>query len=407
MIGAMIAAWLDVRSKPLRTLAAIAGMVAAITAVVMVDAASILSRRANEEFIAATYGRTATIAILAAGEADLSRDDPAAPTSLVRALTGNGVTRVSTDVDIGGVLVRGEQRVPTRARWVSSTYPAVSILSITEPTFPVTTATSPSLHAVVSEAVARDLGFDGEEAVGQVVLFRAGPEAANADLSVLGLRPVVIDAVSDPLGVESDDTDVLIVSDIYQKDLAAGRALRWLIHVHPADVGLVLALVQAYGGDSASEETSLNAQRIDRGAELEPLLDQQAVTADVVSVVALLVGGLGVLGVGLASVRERSQDFGLRRALGGNKRMVFLGVIAQTVIEVLAAAALAIPLAAILIRLFARELVLDTLPLPASTVLPVSSAVLGLTGALVVGLLAGLIPAIRASRTSVVVALHG
>lgn len=407
MIGVLIAAWLDVRSKPLRTLAAIAGMVAAISAVVMVDAANVLSRRANEEFIAATYGRTATISILASDAADVWRDDPEADTSLVQLLTSNGVTRVSTDLDIGGVLVRGEQRVPTRARWVSSAYPEVSIFGVDRDAFPAVTARSPALHAVIDYDVARGLGFDGQDAVGQVVLFRAGPESANANLKVEELRPVVIDAVTDSLGVGATDTNVLIVSNTYQEDLAAGRAQQWTVHVHPADVGLVLALVQSYDANAGSDGSALNAQRVDRSDELEPLLDQQSVTARVVSVVALLVGGLGVLGVGLASVRERSQDFGLRRALGGNKRMVFLGVILQTMIEVLAAAIVAIPLAAILIRLFARELVLDTLPLPASTLLPLSSALLGLTGALVVGLLAALIPAVRASRTSVVVALHG
>lgn len=407
MIGVLIAAWLDVRSSPLRTFAAIAGMVAAVTAVVMVDAASVLSRHANEEFIAATYGRTATISIGAPGGAVLERDDPEAETSIYRWLTSNGIDRVSTNLDIGGVLVRGEHIVPTQAQWVSSTYPDVSILEIGHDEFPGVTARSPALHAVIGFGVARDLGFDGEDAVGQVVLFRAGFEAASLDFRTEELRPVVIDAVTDSLGVGAIDRNVLIVSDMYQEVLADGRGLTWLVHVHPADVALVLGLVRSYNAILTMNEQPLVASRVDRGDELEPLLDQQAVTARVVSIVALLVGGLGILGVGLAIVRERSQDFGLRRALGGNKRMVFFGVIFQSIIEVLAATLIAVPLAAILIRLFARELVLNTLPLPASTSIPLSSAMLGIVGALLVGLLAGLIPAIRASRTSVVSALHG
>ncbi|MGI8404101.1 MAG: ABC transporter permease, partial [Thermomicrobiales bacterium] len=81
--------------------------------------------------------------------------------------------------------------------------------------------------------------------------------------------------------------------------------------------------------------------------------------------------------------------------------------ILQTLLEVLLAAAVAIPLAAILLELFARDLVLSTLPMPQSTTLPVQSALLGLAGALTVGLIAGLIPAVQAARSSVVQALRG
>jgi len=106
-------------------------------------------------------------------------------------------------------------------------------------------------------------------------------------------------------------------------------------------------------------------------------------------------------------VRERSKDFGLRRALGASKLRIFAGVIMQTLLEVLLAAALAIFIAAILLELYARDLVLESLPLPASTALPVSSALQGLAGALLVGVIAGLIPAFSAARSSVVQALKG
>lgn len=100
-------------------------------------------------------------------------------------------------------------------------------------------------------------------------------------------------------------------------------------------------------------------------------------------------------------------DFGLRRALGASTRRVFVGVIVQTLLEVLLAAAIAIPLAAIAVELFARQLVLESLPLPSSTGLPLSSALRGIIAALAVGLLAGLLPAFRAARASVVQALRG
>ena len=87
-------------------------------------------------------------------------------------------------------------------------------------------------------------------------------------------------------------------------------------------------------------------------------------------------------------------------------RRVFGGVLTQTMLETLLAASIAIPVAAIAVQVFARDLVLEELPLPASTSIPVSSAVRGLMAALAVGLVAGLLPAMRAARSSVVQALR-
>src|SRR5699024_5277502 len=136
-------------------------------------------------------------------------------------------------------------------------------------------------------------------------------------------------------------------------------------------------------------------------------LRQQEVTGTATKIVALVVGGLGILGVGVSGVKERASEFGLRRAIGAKRSRIFGGVLTQTLLEAIIAALIAIPLAALLLEYFARDLVLSTLPMPPSTMLPVESALQGLAGAVVVGLIAGLIPAIHAARTSVIRALRG
>jgi putative ABC transport system permease protein len=406
-MGVLITAWLDVRSKPLRTFAAIAGMIAAVMAVVIVDAAAVLSRQANDEYISRTWGRSATVQIFPADGAMTMSPDAAAAAGdqLVTALVDNGVTRVSTYVEVGMALVHGEQAIPLQVSWVSSTYPDVSFVDLVAGSFPQETAQSDTLHVVITLDTARQLGFAGADAVGATISY-ALAEGFVPDLRTTMLQPMVIDAVARSLGTATSANSALVVSDHDQPTFLRRGAKTWRVHVNPTDVALVEGVVHGFRAENA-DTPIYDVRRVDQGRELAPVLSQQEVTASAVTVVALSVGGLGSLGVGLASVRERSKDFGLRRALGASKGRVFAGVIVQTLLEVLLAALIAIPVSAIAVELFARQLVLESLPLPSATALPIGSAIRGLVAALLVGLIAGLLPAFHAARLSVVQALRG
>jgi putative ABC transport system permease protein len=116
--------------------------------------------------------------------------------------------------------------------------------------------------------------------------------------------------------------------------------------------------------------------------------------------VALLVGGLGIANVTLLSVRERTGEIGLRRALGatrrniGNQFIVESGVIG--LLGGLVGAALGV--AVVVVVSLAKEWtpILDT-------VVVIAAALLG--G--VIGVLAGLYPALKAARVEPIHALRG
>lgn len=404
MTGLMISAWLDVRSKPLRTLAAIVGMVAAICAVVIVDAAGNLSRAANRDYIVRHYGRPATLSIGRTDGPDLTPAQVAeAASQLKTALVRNGVSRATGQYERVVNLNLGDLSLTTNAMWTSSAFPDVSFVTIQAGSFPYATAQGDVAHAVITTTLAQQLGFAGPDALG-VRVWCAFPDSA-LDSRMARTWPVVIDGVASSIGQASDGPDIVIASDVPRPELDGAISSHWLIVVNPKDVELVQRLVATVTVGSPPAPV-YSVKRVDQGPGFAPLLNQQRVTARAVTWVALIVGGLGILGVGLSSVRERGKDFGLRRALGASKRRIFAGVIVQTLLEALLAAAIAIPLAAIAVELFARRLVLASLPLPASTDLPLDSALRGLVAAITVGLLAGLLPAFRAVRVSVVQALR-
>jgi putative ABC transport system permease protein len=114
--------------------------------------------------------------------------------------------------------------------------------------------------------------------------------------------------------------------------------------------------------------------------------------------VALLVGGIGVANTMVISVLERRAEIGLRRALGASR-----GQIRGQFLTESTALALLGGVAGVTLGLLATVAYAAYQAWP--VVIPLSSVLGGLGGALLVGVLAGLYPSIRASRMTPTAAL--
>jgi putative ABC transport system permease protein len=109
--------------------------------------------------------------------------------------------------------------------------------------------------------------------------------------------------------------------------------------------------------------------------------------------VALLVGAIGVANIMVISVLERRPEIGLRRALGATKGQIRAQFLAEAILLSLAGGAAGVAIGAAATAAYARghhELV----------VIPPQAWAGGLAGGLLIGALAGLLPAIRAARLS-------
>jgi putative ABC transport system permease protein len=107
--------------------------------------------------------------------------------------------------------------------------------------------------------------------------------------------------------------------------------------------------------------------------------------------VALLVGAIGVANIMIISVLERRQEIGLRRALGATRGQIRVQFLAEAILLSLigGAAGVAIGVASTAIYAHAHHEAL---------VIPTEAWVGGLGAAVVIGAMAGLLPAIRAAR---------
>jgi len=173
-----------------------------------------------------------------------------------------------------------------------------------------------------------------------VVRARVGPSGAQKYTEVSGLSAAIRGAVS---GVDSDQPifSVRTMYDIYG-DALAGRRFNMIVLV-------------AFGA------------------------------------LALVLAGVGIYGVLAYAVSHRTQEIGVRMALGARHYRVIRLVLGQAVALSLAGIGLGLAGSAVLARLISG-LLFEVRPYDASTIIGVSSMLLGLA------LLASIVPAWRAMR---------
>jgi putative ABC transport system permease protein len=109
--------------------------------------------------------------------------------------------------------------------------------------------------------------------------------------------------------------------------------------------------------------------------------------------VALLVGAIGVANIMVISVLERRQEIGLRRALGATRGQIRAQFLAEAIMLSLAGGAAGVIIGASATAWYARAH-------GQAVVIPPDAWAGGLAAAVVIGALAGLLPAVRAARQS-------
>jgi putative ABC transport system permease protein len=120
----------------------------------------------------------------------------------------------------------------------------------------------------------------------------------------------------------------------------------------------------------------------------------------VVAAVALLVGTLGILNIGLVSLHERVEEIALRRATGAFAVQIAASVVIESVIASVIAAIVAVVVALVALPLITQTLFAD-LPTAVDVSFPYQTAILGIVAAALAGFAGGIVPAVRAARMEI------
>jgi putative ABC transport system permease protein len=115
--------------------------------------------------------------------------------------------------------------------------------------------------------------------------------------------------------------------------------------------------------------------------------------------VALIVGAVGVANIMIISVLERRSEIGLRRALGATKGQIRAQVLAESILLAVIGGAVGVLAGAAATAVYANSK-------SWAVVIPVEAWTGGVASAILIGALAGLMPAIRAARMAPTVALR-
>ncbi|MBV9495209.1 MAG: FtsX-like permease family protein, partial [Acidobacteria bacterium] len=115
--------------------------------------------------------------------------------------------------------------------------------------------------------------------------------------------------------------------------------------------------------------------------------------------ISLLVGGIGIMNIVLATVLERTREIGIRRAIGARRRDILRQFLTEAALLSFIGGLLGVLLGFII-----SKVISSFLPLP--TLVTTSLVMSGLSIAVITGLIAGVFPAVKAARLPPVEALR-
>ncbi len=250
-----------------------------------------------------------------------------------------------------------------------------------------------------------DVATRGRVAVlGSAVADKLFPdiEPLGRQISIAGVRFRVIgvfEKVGSAFGISRDQEvhiPVTTAQQIFGVDRIDALAIKapTIDDVDPIKDEVLAALREKY----PDEEFSAVTQTQILGA-LGDILGLLTLVLAAIAGISLLVGGVGVSNIMLVSVRERTREIGLRKALGAKRRDITMQFLIEAVLLTTIGGVLGM-IAGVAIALLVRSVT----PLPA--LIAWWSLALAFGVSVSVGLVFGVLPARRAGRLDPVVALR-
>lgn len=141
--------------------------------------------------------------------------------------------------------------------------------------------------------------------------------------------------------------------------------------------------------------------REDRFDQMEQNIRATRTSGGLIALISLLVGGIGITNIMLASITERVREIGIRRAVGAKSRDIFIQILVESISIALLGGVLGVGCGFALIELLNVIAPSDNEPF-----VTMGAVILSVAFAAVAGIVSGIYPAIQASRLDPIQALR-
>jgi len=148
------------------------------------------------------------------------------------------------------------------------------------------------------------------------------------------------------------------------------------------------------------EDFSFRTQE-DRAEEIDTFIRNARVSGGLIAGISLLVGGIGIMNIMLASISERIREIGIRKAVGAGDGSVFIQIVIESTVIAVVGGLMGLVTSFAFIRLISFLTPTDNAP-----IITAGSMTLAFSVSATIGVLAGLLPAFRAARMNVIQALR-
>ena len=253
---------------------------------------------------------------------------------------------------------------------------------------------------VISDALAEEL-FGQLDPIGKRVRTSAGRRGVSEPFTVVGVFDIGENVFADAVQHFAVTPYTAALKRLKANDMFFSVLVIPREGVPQAEVqDQVISVLRTMRGLGPTDENNFALIRSDQLMDLfNQLTGVFFIVMLALSSVGLLVGGVGVVGIMLISVTERTREIGIRKALGATRREILWQFLVEAGVLTLLGGA-----SGMLLGALTAKVVESVTPIPAS--IPLWSIVTALTMAVLTGMLFGLLPAIRASRLEPVDALR-
>jgi putative ABC transport system permease protein len=237
------------------------------------------------------------------------------------------IAGVAPEVSSSQTVKVGTTTTTTTVIGTTSAYPTVRAYDVWQGTFLTQPAIDQGLRVVVLGATAAtNLGL-GAEAIGTQVTIGGLP------FQVIGiLQPKGGSGFSDP------DDQVMVPVSVVQKYFVGGDSVRTIgvsvaspdqMTAASADITALLTQRHDIGPTDTADFSVFNqTQLLEAASSISATL---TLLLGGIASISLIVGGIGIMNIMLVSVRERTREIGIRKAIGARAR----DILAQFLVEAL------------------------------------------------------------------------